>query len=258
MSLLHVIIRLVTAAAVALWLKWIVSAQPSPKMVYNMAYATFQESILYIHGGFLGSDSNYTTRLDQFYSLDLSHNWNTSSPPWTEVPTVGPVASRISSAGGHIMSIQHGIAGQHNVTIWDMINPRTFAATYSFYNKSWEELPAFPPPVPGPLRFYQAATKTNYGSESVYIPGCAGTNMLVYDRSINETKVLPMPTHGNITSWDRYSFVWVNYRNSFFLVGGVGTPSPSSYLFEYHVYSNSSAWEDLVRCILFVPLFPFL
>ncbi|KAF9541121.1 hypothetical protein EC957_003402 [Mortierella hygrophila] len=210
-----------------------------------MAYATYQESVLYIHGGFLSSDSNYTTRWDQFYSLDLSRNWNTARPLWSEVPSVGPVSSQISSAGGYTMSIWRGIKGKHNVTIWDMANPRTFAATYSFNTQSWEELPAFPPPVPGPLRFYQAAT-SNFGSlERVYIPGCAGTNMLVYDRSTNETNVLPMPKFGNLTSWDRYSFVWVNYRNSFFLVGGVGTPSSASYLHEYRVFTDAGAWEVL-------------
>ncbi|KAG0312329.1 hypothetical protein BGZ97_011284 [Linnemannia gamsii] len=128
-------------------------------MVYNMAYATNDESTLYIQGGFDGTNSNYSTRFNQFYSLDLTHSWNTSYPLWSEMTAVGHIPDGLSTAG-HTMSISHqnqSSSGPSNVTVWEMVNPLTFAASYKFDTKSWEELPTLPPPEPGPLRFYQAA-----------------------------------------------------------------------------------------------------
>ncbi|KAF9152044.1 hypothetical protein BG015_005870 [Linnemannia schmuckeri] len=246
MTPLHTTFRLVAAAAALLWFTWIASAQTDPKMVYNMAYATIDESTLYIHGGFDGTNSSYTTRFNQFYSLDLKRSWNTSDPPWTEITVVGGAPGRLTTAG-HTMSIsQNRISNGYLrdvVTVWDMVNPLTFAASYYFESQSWQELPALPPPEPGPLRFYQAATHPETGR--VYIPGCAGTSMLGYDSSTSTASVLPMPYLGNITSWNGYSFVWNGVRKSFFLFGGVGAPSESSYLYEYRTSSTPPSWEFL-------------
>lgn len=146
------------------------------------------------------------------------------------------------------MSISQSRDGQGSlhdiVTVWDIVNPLTFAASYYFETKSWQELPALPPPEPGPLRFYQAATHPATGR--VYIPGCAGTSMLGYDRSASTASVLPMPYLGNITSWNGYSFVWNAVRGSFFLFGGVGAPSEESYLYEYKMSTTPPTWEFLV------------
>ncbi|KAK5823558.1 hypothetical protein F5H01DRAFT_410381 [Linnemannia elongata] len=211
-----------------------------------MAYATIDESTLYIHGGFNGTNSNYTTRFNQFFSLDLTQDWSTSDPPWTQILAVGSTPDRLTTAG-HTMSISQSQDSQgflrDTVTVWDMVNPLTFAACYYFETKSWQELPAFPPPEPGPLRFYQAATHPETGR--VYIPGCAGTSMLGYDRSTSTTSVLPMPYLGNITSWNGYGFVWNAVRGSFFLFGGVGAPSEMSYLYEYKMSTTPPTWEFL-------------
>ncbi|KAG0078543.1 hypothetical protein BGZ90_004996 [Linnemannia elongata] len=246
MTLPHAIYRLAAAEISVLWLIWTSSAQSSPMMVYNMAYATIDESTLYIHGGFNGTNSNYTTRFNQFFSLDLTQNWSTSDPPWTQILAVGSTPDRLTTAG-HTMSISQSQNSQgflrDAVTVWDMVNPLTFAACYYFETKSWQELPAFPPPEPGPLRFYQAATHPETGR--VYIPGCAGTSMLGYDRSTSTTSVLPMPYLGNITSWNGYGFVWNAVRGSFFLFGGVGAPSEVSYLYEYKMSTTPPTWEFL-------------
>ncbi|KAF9330766.1 hypothetical protein BGZ91_012390, partial [Linnemannia elongata] len=219
MTLPHAIYRLAAAGISVLWLIWTSSAQSSPMMVYNMAYATIDESTLYIHGGFNGTNSNYTTRFNQFFSLDLTQNWSTSDPPWTQILAVGSTPDRLTTAG-HTMSISQSQNSQgflrDAVTVWDM---------------------------PGPLRFYQAATHPETGR--VYIPGCAGTSMLGYDRSTSTTSVLPMPYLGNITSWNGYGFVWNAVRGSFFLFGGVGAPSEVSYLYEYKMSTTPPTWEFL-------------
>ncbi|KAG9071516.1 hypothetical protein KI688_005728 [Linnemannia hyalina] len=243
---LHAILRLAAAGTFVLWLTWTASAQSSPMMVYNMAYATVNESTLYIHGGFNGTNPNYNTRFNQFFSLNLTQSWNTSNPLWTQITAVGGTPAQLTTAG-HTMSISQSRDSQgflhDTVTVWDMVNPLTFAASYYFGTKSWQELPALPPPEPGPLRFYQAATHLKTGR--VYIPGCAGTSMLGYDWSTSTSSVLPMPYLGNITSWNGYSFVWNAVRESFFLFGGVGAPSETSYLYEYKMSTTPPTWEFL-------------
>ncbi|KAF9541120.1 hypothetical protein EC957_003401 [Mortierella hygrophila] len=243
---LHAILRLAAAGISVLWLAWTATAQSSPMMVYNMAYATIAESTLYIHGGFNGTNPNYSTRLNQFFSLNLTQSWNTSSPLWTQITAVGSTPVQLTTAG-HTMSISQSRDSQgflyDTVTVWDMVNPLTYAASYYFGTKSWQELPALPPPEPGPLRFYQAATHME--TSRVYIPGCAGTSMLGYDWSTSTASVLPMPYLGNITSWNGYSFVWNAVRGSFFLFGGVGAPSETSYLYEYKMSTTPPTWDFL-------------
>ncbi|KAF9122802.1 hypothetical protein BGW39_009483 [Mortierella sp. 14UC] len=196
-------------------------------MVYNMAYTTVDESTLYIQGGFDGSNSNYSTRYDQFFSLDLTQDWDASNPPWSQVSVNGRMPEQLSTAG-HTMSFSR--AG-NTLTVWDLVYPLTYAASYHLDARTWKELPSLPPPEPGPLRFYQAATDPL--TDKVFIPGSAGTSMLGYDFSNKIVSVLPMPIGGNATSWNRYSFVWSEMRASFLLFGGLGSPSADSYFYEY-------------------------
>ncbi|KAF9931283.1 hypothetical protein FBU30_010512 [Linnemannia zychae] len=203
-----------------------------------MAYTTVNESTLYIQGGFDGSNSNYSTRLDQFYALDLRNDWDTSNPSWSQPSVVGKTPKQLATAG-HTMSFSQN---QNTLTIWNMVYPLTFAANYSLDTSMWNELAALPPPDPGPLRFYQAAIDPKTGR--VYIPGCAGTSMLRYDFSSSSASILPMPFRGDNTSWSGYSFVWNEVRQSFFFFGGTSKPSASSYFFEYKTDSDNS-WSIL-------------
>ncbi|KAF9905583.1 hypothetical protein EC991_001544 [Linnemannia zychae] len=196
-------------------------------MVYNMAYTTINESTLYIQGGFDGSNSNYSTRYDQFFSLDLTQDWDTAKPPWSQISVDGHKPERLGIAG-HTMSFSRA---SNTLTVWDMVYPLTYAASYHLDTRMWEELPSLPPPEPGPLRFYQAATDPL--TDRVFIPGCAGTSMLGYDLVSKTASVLPMPSGGNVTSWNGYNFIWSEIRASFLLFGGMGSPSIDSYFYEY-------------------------
>lgn len=129
--------------------------------------------------------------------------------------------------------------------------PLTFAASYKFDTKSWEELPALPPPEPGPLRSYPAGVDP--ATDQAYIPECAGTSMLNYNGNTNNVSVLPMPYLENVTSWSGYGFMWNYAWRSFLLFGGVGAPE-EWYLYEYRTSTQPPFWEILVTD--FFSIFP--
>ncbi|KAF8933979.1 hypothetical protein BGZ47_010568, partial [Haplosporangium gracile] len=76
-------------------LLWRVSTGAPPTMAYFSAYVTVDESTLYMQGG--SSDSTTDITYNQFYSLDLTQSWDTSNPPWSEIPTVGPIPPELKT-----------------------------------------------------------------------------------------------------------------------------------------------------------------
>ncbi|KAF9177131.1 hypothetical protein BGZ49_005763, partial [Haplosporangium sp. Z 27] len=65
------------------------SSADAPLPIQGMAYARVG-SELFVQGGYVAVNDTQTTVSGQFYALDLSTSWPTSSPPWRALPTGSP------------------------------------------------------------------------------------------------------------------------------------------------------------------------
>ncbi|KAG0273492.1 hypothetical protein BGZ96_004823, partial [Linnemannia gamsii] len=99
-------------------------------MAYNPAYTTVDESIFYVQGGSNATSGEVYT---QFFSLDLSQSWNTSTPLWNEVTTVGPFPGRLKAIG-HSISVSKD---QKSLSFWDISKPPNFSIGFRRDNSSW-------------------------------------------------------------------------------------------------------------------------
>ncbi|KAK3814517.1 MAG: hypothetical protein J3R72DRAFT_503796 [Linnemannia gamsii] len=202
-----------------------------------MAYATVNERSLYIQGGYIyyGTTVHY-----QFFSLDLTQNWSTSNPPWTNVSAANAISQTRLTAAGNTMSVTKD---SNTLTLWDFGYTSPFAQSYHIDTRSWEEVTDLPPRDFISREFYQAATDLTTGR--VYIPGCLANNyMLQYDFSKRAMDTLSMPPGAGTTTWNHYSFIWNEVRGAFLLFGGDGTPSAEPYFYEFKP-SSSTPWSVL-------------
>lgn len=215
-------------------LLWGASAA-APNMASFAAYITVNENTLYIQGG-----SNVSTSViafNQFFALDLTQSWNTSSPLWSEVTTIGIPA--------RLRTFFHSISLSRNsktLTFWDVYYSPPYAVNYQLETKKWEKLPALPLQRPLVNKVSKAATDPT--TDQVYIPGGAGSSMLTFDPFSSISTTLPMPSGGRATSWNACTFSWNDVRKTFLLFGGFDTPG-SSYFYEYKP-SSDTPWTALV------------
>lgn len=221
-------------------LLWGVSAAPPPRPAYFSAYVTVEENTLYIQGGsnISTSDIVYT----QFYSLDLTQSWNTSSPPWTEVTTVGPFPGRLRAAF-HSLSYSQS---RKALNFWDMAKAPPYSIGFHLDTYSWEDMPTPPTLQPADLKVCKAATDPT--TDRIYIPGGASKGMLVYDPSSKKSTTVAMPPGRDLTSWSYSTFAWNSVRKSFFLFGGMVSPGKPP-LYEY--LPSSATWAPLVSVLSF-------
>ncbi|KAH7056299.1 hypothetical protein BKA57DRAFT_450285, partial [Linnemannia elongata] len=210
-------------------LLWSISAGSSPKTAYFGAYATVEESTLYIQGG-IDTDSSGDL-YDQFYSLDLTQSWDTSSPPWSEVLTVGSIPAGLKGARGHSISLSRK---QKTLTFWNINGSDAHAASFHLSTNSWEELPTFFLPKQKLNNVQICTAVADPRTDQVYIPGASDRGMLVYSLESKSSSIREMErTAKNSTFWSGYSFVWSSLRQSFLYSGGADSGTASPYLYEY-------------------------
>lgn len=185
----------------------------APNMAYFPAYTTVDESTFYVQGG-----SNFISGevYTQFYALDLTQSWNTSTPLWKEVATVGPFPERLKAVW-HSLSVSKD---QKSLTFWDMNKAPTYSIGFRRDNGTWVDMAAPPPLKPADRIVCKAVTDPT--TDRVYIPGgAAGGDMLVYDPVFKNTTTVAMPAGRNSTGWTYYTFAWNAVRRSFLLYGGM-------------------------------------
>ncbi|KAF9152042.1 hypothetical protein BG015_005868 [Linnemannia schmuckeri] len=206
-------------------------------MVYFAAYTTVDENTLYIQGG--ANVAISSTTYNQFFSLDLTRSWNTSNPPWSEVPTAagGRIPARLKTSF-HSMSLSKD---RKTLTIWDMYNAPPYGVNFRLDTNKWEDLPALPQ-IPSDLKVLKAATDAT--TDRVYLPGGSpGNRMLAYDPSSKTSTGLAMPPGGTAASWNMYTFAWNDVRRSFLYFGGYD-PVGSSFFYEY-APAAATPWTTL-------------
>ncbi|KAF9345633.1 hypothetical protein BGX26_002929, partial [Mortierella sp. AD094] len=163
-----------------------------------MAYVNFDDSTLYIKGGKVADGSS----TNQFFSLDLTQDWNVSNPPWkalnlgsgTNITPYGPYHSLVVSKDKKSL-IYWGI--ENGVFVYDIANDswvshRPTPATTS----RWAGLHAVASPYTG----------------LIFIPSGAnnGKSMMVYNPTTSTSETPPMPK--NLTGVVNYSVAWSTLR----------------------------------------------
>ncbi|KAF9174146.1 hypothetical protein BGX21_007622 [Mortierella sp. AD011] len=210
-----------------------VSAE-APTPVSKMAYATVDESTLYVQMGILPGGTMST---NAFYSLDLQSNWNAANPPWKNL--VSSSATQQAPSGfGPSMTVS---ANNQNLIIWGGFFSNI--STYDIETGSWSvntQSPANSSPQMG----LKAVTDSSSGL--VYIPSGAnqGNNMMEYNPTTGASRSLPMPSEFAGYGLAYYSVVWSTQRNSILLYGGhliTANYSANEQLFEYK--PSTSTWS---------------
>ncbi|KAH7056317.1 hypothetical protein BKA57DRAFT_489127 [Linnemannia elongata] len=187
------------------------SAQ-APASTYGMAYTTIDESTLYIQGGIILPPPGGTAKIaSQFYTLDLTQDWNATSPPWKALTPPTNVATTISSQS---MTIS---PDRQTLTLWSVYP--TVALNYSIADASWTRVPLTAGQVISGSGLHAA---TDPATGMVYIPGAGSlsTNYLVrYNYLTGLTTLINIPM-ALVPVLDSYSFVWCQARKSFLLFAG--------------------------------------
>lgn len=220
----------------------VITSAQGPISSYGMAYATIDENTLYIHGGVnLQPGGGMTQLSSQFYSLDLTQNWDTSSPPWKVLP-VPPLTFSLSLSSHHSMTVS---PNRQTLTLWSAF-PVDTAANYSINTTAWSQVPLTTTSLRG-LQItgtgLHAATDPTTGL--VYIPaaGFHNTNKMArFSFLTGESILIESSPRFGVTAQNSYSFAWCQTRKSFILFSGDATiPAP---FFEYSPRTNN--WTILV------------
>ncbi|KAG0255809.1 hypothetical protein DFQ27_006054, partial [Actinomortierella ambigua] len=173
----------------------------------------------YIQGGF------YSEFMSSFFSLDLSTNWTTSSPPWKSLPS-GSVASHfalVATKDGRIWSVGNGLKQE----MFSVFNLST--------NGPWQALPAGVPMYTRGLEGHAAVVVPN--DDKIYIVGgfsnttraVAGspltftTNLIsVFQTTEPNAFVQPGPTQAQTgtTSWNDMGWAWLSKKQVALFFGG--------------------------------------
>lgn len=212
-------------------------ATAQPLSTSSMAYTTIDENTLYVQGGqvYNGLESAPNAS-DQFYSLDLTQSWNTSSPPWKKLtPPDG-----LKGAHGHSISVA---PDSRTFTIW-VFNKTRINVIYNIDNNTWSS-----PPSPVSKEVIsriglKAATDPTTGLVYIPDPGNLRNSMAVYGPSLEAVTTLTFDSELGTIS-ENYSFAWCQLRKSFILFTGYfATVS----FFEYS--PTTSGWSRLVSYFL--------
>jgi hypothetical protein len=214
------------------------SAETPPASVYGMAYATVDENTLYVQGGIVLPLPGGSAKLsNQFYSLDLTQDWNATSPPWKALPSPPQLAQVTSQS----MTVS---PNRQTLTIWS-IYP-TLAVNYSLSGtpsspSSWTQVPLSVGLIVSGAGL-QAATDPTTGL--VHIPGAGPFNnnyMVRYNFMTGLSTLISIPLT-LVSALDSYAFVWCQPRRTFLLFAG-NVSSVNSF-FEFS--PSMSQWSRLV------------
>ncbi|CAO3563818.1 unnamed protein product [Mortierella alpina] len=193
-----------------------------------MAYTTVDESTFYVQGGFSGYRTDNTMELtDQFFALDLTKNWTSTSPRWEQLNPASAVAG--PKVWGHSMAIS-----KSSVVIWS--NQASLGVfTFSLTDRTWGA------PVGLPTGFssnFKLRAVLDPSTGLVYVPYGMGTgeNMPVYNSNTRSyLPTVPM-TPATVIAPGSYGFssVWSTQRSSVLVYGGrTAVASTNTFLAEY-------------------------
>ncbi|KAG0219630.1 hypothetical protein BGX33_001802 [Mortierella sp. NVP41] len=149
-----------------------------------------------------GGSTNSLVSSTQFYSLDLTQDWETSSPPWKSLKYPDSLATAY-------LTYRHSLSVSPDnkvLTIWGPGMPAGFVANYNIQDDTWTPVTPIPAQMNTPSRSMQAATDPTTGL--VYIPGgYNNVSMAVYSFETKEFSPAPMPPGMNVEQ-RYYAFVW--------------------------------------------------
>ncbi|KAF9141053.1 hypothetical protein BG015_001416 [Linnemannia schmuckeri] len=210
-----------------------ISAQ-APASTYGMAYATIDESTMYIQGGITLPPPGGTAKLTpQFYALDLTQDWNVTNPSWKALTPPSNAVSQISSQS---MTVS---PDRQTLTVWSVFP--TVALNYSVSNASWTKAPLSAGLIISGAGLHAATDPT---TGAVYIPGTGPLNsnyMVRYNYVTGLINLINIPLT-LVAALDHYSFVWCQPRKTFILFAG-----NASSVNAFSEYSPStSQWTQLV------------
>ncbi|KAK3823798.1 MAG: hypothetical protein JOS17DRAFT_753404 [Linnemannia elongata] len=220
-------------------LLWSISTEASPNSAVFASYATVEESTLYIQGGVntISGDNMY-----QFYSLDLTKNWDISNQPWSEVITADPIPAKLET-WGHSISLSRN---QKTLTFWNINGSVSYAASFHLDTNTWEALPPLNLLTKKHFSVEIIKAATDPRTDQVYIPGGSDKGMLVYSPDSKSSTALELgPSGKNGTYWSAYSFVWSDVRKSFLYFGGYDFPGAGSLYFYEYSPGRLSPWSPL-------------
>ncbi|KAG9071504.1 hypothetical protein KI688_005716 [Linnemannia hyalina] len=191
-----------------------------------MAYTAIDESTLYIQGGIILPPPGGTAKItSQFYALDLTQDWNATSPPWKALTSPTTTATQISSQS---MTIS---PDRQTLTLWSVFP--TVAVNYSITDASWTKVPLSVGLV---ISGSGLRAASDPATGAVYIPGVGPLNsnyMVRYNYLTGLVTLINIPM-ALVPTLDSYSFVWCQPRKTYngtkmILFGGDGSgPSVAS------------------------------
>ncbi|KAF9284878.1 hypothetical protein BGZ68_004335 [Mortierella alpina] len=218
----------------------------APTPATSAAYATVDEKVLYVQGGFTNLTAGASTLTDQFYALNLTHDWTSSSPPWKAVTGFNDRKSPLS--WGNSMAV---LKSKESLIMWATQGYGAVDSgllSYSIAANSWTVIAE---PLPAEhTTWYKLKSVVDPITGLVYIPGGwnNGTSMAIYNPEGSSFTSVPMPSFEIMTPTVSYSTaVWSTQRDSFLIYGGlnylnvrVGNP----FLIEYS--PRGTGWRRLL------------
>ncbi|KAF9567052.1 hypothetical protein EC968_003521 [Mortierella alpina] len=221
------------------------SRAQAPIPATSAAYVTIDEKVLYVQGGFTNLTAGVSLLTDQFFTLNLTHNWTSSSPPWKAVTGFNGRTPPLN--WGNSLAV---LKSKESLIMWASEGYGAMESgllSFSIGAKSWT---AIAEPLPAAhTNWYKLKSVVDPATGLVYIPSGwnNGTGMAIYNPETNNFTSVPMPSIEIMTPTVGYSTaVWSTLRDSILIYGGlnfldvrVGNP----FLVEYSPRSGS--WSRL-------------
>jgi len=205
-----------------------------------MAYTTVSDSTLYVQGG----SAPHQPKNNQFLSLDLTTDWNTSSPPWKILPVgAGNLSAPVDYYNSMVATID-----KENLVVYGSF---TGISVYNIPSNTWVS-------DPPSINLVRAGGPSSMALDPttglIYIPNAANnwTGLLIYNPAASNTSIVPMYPHSVLEfQVSGASFVWSNQRRSFLFFGGFNNINNSTIfnplLLEYQPTTYS--WTRVVNVI---------
>ncbi|KAF9435054.1 hypothetical protein BGZ76_006979 [Entomortierella beljakovae] len=209
-----------------------------PTVVDSMAYVTVGEKTLYVQGG--DSDpSNSDKIVNQFAALDLTKNWDVSSPPWKSLGA----ASGTQQAPTTLLHSITASKDQKSLIFWPTVstNSQLTISVYNIVTNVWTQKTLAVTGAVQDLSDHPAVADP--GTGLVYIPGAAGggASMIEYNPGTDVINLLPMPAGLGTTPFNAYSIAWSTVRNSILM----SNADKGTTLTIYEYNPGSHTWSTL-------------
>ncbi|KAF9567051.1 hypothetical protein EC968_003520 [Mortierella alpina] len=222
-----------------------VSAQgEAPIPATASAYETVDEKTLYIHGGITDLKDTVVVT-NQFFALDFTINWTSSSPPWKSVNISSAMGA--PKAWGHSMVFDRT---SNSLVLWSTVTQGRSAVgltTYSISNSSWT--PTNDILSDEQSGWFKLRSATDPRTGLIYVPSGKnnGSEMAVYraDGSISPGVMMPS-AKTMVAAVTLSTVVWSTQRNSLLIYGGKSHWDPTAlnpHLVEYS--PQTSKWKRL-------------